>query len=199
MKNQIKIFCLCLLMFFSINSFSQSFGIKGGLNLSNMKIEDEGGSVDFKIRPGFHVGVIAEFGGKFAFAPELLLSTYGAKIDEVDGSGAIKLLYANIPLNLKYTHDLGSAKIFVFAGPYLGVALKGTDEWEGETIDYSFGNDEMEDDFKRTDFGANFGAGLQLDKIFFNFSYGLSLTTIVPQDYTFKNNLIAISIGYKFK
>jgi opacity protein-like surface antigen len=198
MKNQIRLLALIVLTFFSLGAFAQTFGIKGGLNMSNLKWEDESGATSFKNRIGFHVGITAEFGQKFAFAPEILLSTKGAKVETDDGSGQVGLLYVDIPLNLKYTHDLGSAKIFGQAGPYVGIAVKGTDEWEGDEVDYSFGNDEEEDDFKRTDIGINFGGGLQFNQITIGVSYSLSMTTILPYDETLKNNVLYISIGYKF-
>ncbi len=77
MKNLFRTLFMIALTVFSLNSFSQSFGIKGGLNISNYKESGTGTGISstYKSRFGFHVGLTAEFGKSLSFAPELLIST----------------------------------------------------------------------------------------------------------------------------
>ncbi len=116
----------------------------------------------------------------------------------------MNFLYLDIPLNLKYTYDMGAAKIFGQLGPYIGIALKGSYDIDGgNSGDYSIGNDEANDDLKRTDIGMGFGGGLQFNKITVGISYSLSLVNTTPtasgDDYVSKNTVLAVSLGYKFK
>jgi len=201
MKNIIQITAILIFTTLTFSIYAQSFGIKGGLNISNLKFdwEDESSSETFDSRFGFHVGLTAEFGNTLKLAPEILLSTRGCVID-ADPGGAFKMLYLDIPVYLKYTHDMGSAKIFAQAGPYLGVALSGTSEVNGADDEkMTFGNDEVEDFFKRTDYGLSFGAGLEFSKVVISINYNIGLSNMLPYDEsTCKNRVLAASLGFKF-
>jgi len=208
MKNQLRILFMMALTVFGLNAFSQSFGIKAGLNISNFKESGLGTGITntYNSKFGFHVGLTTEFGKSLSFAPEILLSTKGATWDEtVDMSaGSLKFLYLDIPLNLKYTYDMGAAKIFGTFGPYIGILLTGKAEVDGsDPYDFIIGSDPETDDVKRTDIGLGFGGGLQFNKITVGLSYGFSLVNTSPvadgDEYVSKNTLLAVSVGYKFK
>ena len=82
MKNLVKLFLIVItIMMVTDKLFSQEFGIKAGLNLSNMHVVDDGSIVseDFNMKPGFHIGATAEFPLTEMFSLEtgLLLSTKG--------------------------------------------------------------------------------------------------------------------------
>lgn len=63
--------------------FAQNFGVKAGLNLSNMLVKNDYRtySDDFKMNPGFYVGATAEFplSDLLSFETGLLLSTKDSK------------------------------------------------------------------------------------------------------------------------
>ena len=199
MKNLFRTFCIVTFTMFSLSTYSQSIGIKAGLNISNMKFDwvDQTTSETFKSYFGFHVGITGEFGNKLSFAPAVLLSTKGAKVDSEFGEQTT-LLYLDIPLNLKYTHDMGSAKIFGLVGPYIGIGLSGTYEFDGAEEDISFG-DGTDDWYKRTDIGLGFGGGLEFNKVCVGITYSLSLIDAASPDFgaVIKHRVLAISLGYK--
>ena len=202
-------------------SYAQTFGVKAGLNLSNMLVEDDDDtySDDFKVNPGFHVGATAEFPitELFSFETGLLLSTKGFKVSEeetfmgetVKYESKLNLIYLDIPLTAKASFDLGGARIYGVFGPYIGMGLSGKSKFEitamGETEteeeDIKLGSDEDEDDVKRLDFGLTMGAGVEISSIQIGLSYGLGLANISP--YTdggskISNRVLGISVGYKF-
>lgn len=199
MKNLFRAFCIAAFTVFSLSAFSQSIGIKAGLNISNMKFDwvDQTTSETFKSYFGFHVGLTGEFGNTISFAPAILLSTKGAKVDSEYGEST-KLLYLDIPLNLKYTHDMGAAKIFGIAGPYIGIGLSGTHEFDGDEQDISFG-DGTDDWYNRVDIGLGFGGGLEFNKVCVGITYSLSLKDTASPDFgaVIKHRVLAISLGYK--
>ena len=86
MKNVIKLLIFVLVVSMTTGAFAQNFGLKGGLNLSNILAKDDNTtySDDFKMNPGFHIGATAEFpfSDMFSFETGLLLSTKGYKISE---------------------------------------------------------------------------------------------------------------------
>lgn len=201
--------------------FAQNFGIKGGLNLSNMLMKDDNKtySDDYKMNPGFHVGPTAEFQLTEMFSIEtgLLLSTKGFKASEeitlfgetLKTELKTNLLYLDIPIAAKASFDLGGAKIYGAFGPYLGFGLSGKTKLEttlnnttkSEEEDIEWGSDKTKSDLKRLDFGLTMGAGVQINSIQIGVSYGLGLANISP--YTdggtkINNRVLGISAGYIF-
>jgi len=221
MKNLIKLTIVVFLLLFGTGSFAQNFGLKAGLNLSNLLVKDENDvlSDDFKMNPGIHIGPTVEFpiSKIFSFESGLLLSTKGFKVSEKEGymSEAYEyklkwnLFYLDIPLTAKATYDFGGVKIYGTFGPYVGMGISGKSKSEqiinGETEsneeDIKFGPDKEEDQLKGYDFGLTMGAGLALKSIQIGFTYGLGLANILVYDggYSKMNNrVLGISAGYKF-
>ncbi len=198
-------------------SYAQTFGVKAGLNLSNMSITNDDGWTDFddtKMNPGFHLGGIVEFpiSEMFSFDTGLLLSTKGFKINEKEDNYEdnikMNLFYLDIPLTAKASFDMGSTKIYGVLGPYLGIGLNGKIKYEygymGDTetdeVEIKWGSGD-EDDLKRLDFGLTMGAGLEINSIIFELSYDLGLANIVTisdDSFTINNRVLKISVGYKF-
>lgn len=178
------------------------FGPKAGVNLSNLS----GGDADnLDMKVGFHVGVFAEifFTDKFALQPELLYSTQGAKGEILGGDFEAKYDFINIPIMAKY---YVIDNLAVEAGPYVGFLMKAENELSGSTSSFS---GDVKDEMKSVDFGLGFGASYSLDNGFFagaRYSLGLSkigekndaaaLSMGLGED--IKNNVIQISVGYKF-
>lgn len=219
MKNLLKLLIVVIGFTMTTESYAQTFGVKAGLNLSNMLVEDDDDtySDDFKVNPGFHVGATAEFPitELFSFETGLLLSTKGFKVSEeetfmgetVKYESKLNLIYLDIPLTAKASFDLGGARIYGVFGPYIGMGLSGKSKFEitamGETEtdeeDIKWGSDE--DDFKRLDLGLTMGAGVEISSIQIGLSYGLGLANI--STYTdggskISNRVLGISVGYKF-
>ena len=95
---------------------------------------------------------------------------------------------------------------FVEAGPYLGLGIgkakaeSCVDGGNCETEETEYGSDEEQ--IKNPDFGAQFGAGVNINKnISVDVRYVLGLSNLVnnaTDDESWKNNAINIGVGYKF-
>ncbi|MFZ0598174.1 MAG: porin family protein [Flavobacterium sp.] len=186
---------LAVMAFGFTNAQSTRFGVKGGLNLSNIV----GGDVDgTKSLVGFHVGGFAEIkiADKFAIQPELLYSAQGFTAEErlFVNEFDVKLNYLNIPVLAKYYIV---PKFSVEAGPQLGVLLSAKSD----------GND-VKDGFKSVDFGFNVGAGFHFtEDLSINLRYTIGISPIAEnsdvdnqQEYydSAKNSNLALSLAYKF-
>lgn len=195
------------------------FGAKAGVNFSTLTGDIEGASS----LVGFHVGAFAEipFAEKFAFQPELLYSTQGAKSTFDDGETTFdtetKLGYLNIPLMVKY---YVAEKFSLEFGPQVGFLLSAKSSTDfGIDLESAFGDlgsvdglddlvsdlgasADIKDSLNSVDFGLNFGAGYDFtDHFTAGARYNLGLSNIYKTDYTdanVKNSVISVSVGYKF-
>jgi hypothetical protein len=186
------------------------FGVKAGLNLSNLTGD---GSPTMKV--GFHIGGFMEYklSEKFAIQPELLYSTQGAKYEfseSFDGESYseefnYKFSYLNIPIMAKY---YVSEKFSLEAGPQIGFLLNADSDYDysetiaGETYSES-GTTDIKDFINSTDFAINFGAGYDFnEKISLGLRYNLGLTDVEkdlePGASGIKNSVFQLSFGYKF-
>lgn len=101
---------MCL--FIAAVSYAQndiSYGIKGGLNYSNLIYEFEGSNndfLDFNAKVGFYAGgfINISLSDKFALQPELLYSSQGAKLD-IDYSQVL-IFNQNDPTFLENEEDV---------------------------------------------------------------------------------------------
>jgi hypothetical protein len=217
MKNLMKLLIVVVMFGIATESIAQTFGLKAGLNLSNMLDKDDGITIsdNYKMKPGLNAGATIEFPIKemFSFEMGMLLSTKGTKQHEkgvdYELSGIFKLLYIDIPLTAKAYFNVGGAKIYGAIGPYLGIGISGESKYEGtfngnttiitETVDW--GNDADNDNLKRLDFGLTTGAGVEINSFEIGVSYGLGLANIFSNTdggRQLSNRVLGISLGYKF-
>ncbi|MFD0975299.1 porin family protein [Salinimicrobium gaetbulicola] len=190
------------------NAQTVEFGAKAGVNFASVGGDDTEG---YDGRTGFHLGLVAEFPltENFAFQPEVLYSSQGAKAEESDSymgftyssKATLKLDYINVPLMAKYTVTPGFS---IQAGPQLGFLINSEGDYEitmdGET---ESGTEDLKDDTKGFDFAVAAGLGYQLDMgIFFNARYNIGLSNIWDvegeEDYSQQNNVLQLSVGYMF-
>lgn len=221
MKNLKKLLIVVAVFTIAIESNAQIFGLKTGLNLSKI-VETDGPfwAEDINMKPGFHLGVTAEFPilEKFAIEPGLLFSTKGFKTEYFHLGTLFKdsycLNYLEIPINTIYKIDLGNAKVLINVGPYFAYAISGKvklDEPYGSIDNPNglkeykivFGNKYGDLYIKRFDFGLNMGACLEIKSISIGIQYGLGLANLTGPPSNFvdakqNNRVISISAGYKF-
>ncbi|MDT0293847.1 porin family protein [Mesonia ostreae] len=180
------------------------YGVKAGVNFAN----SHGDTDDADSRTGLHIGAFAEFmlSEKFAFQPELLYSMQGNKYEESEtilgetfkAESKLKLDYINIPLIFKYYATEGLA---IEAGPQVGFLVSANEEYEASGADVSeSGDEDVKDFYKSIDYGLNIGLSYTLDMgVMFGARYYYGLADIADTDnYDEKNNMIQISVGYKF-
>lgn len=151
----------------SISSNAQvAFGIKGGLNLSNLKVDDPQAS--YESRTGYHAGFFlrSKF-DKVAFQPELLLYTQSNQIDYAASSinpGTVEnnFTYLTIPVMFKFYVVSG---LNIQAGPQFGFLLDG--EQNISTTLFN-GTKDIKDNYKSNDIAVSVGGG-------WDFPFGLGL------------------------
>ncbi|HKZ36206.1 MAG TPA: porin family protein [Chryseolinea sp.] len=149
-------------------------GIKGGLNVSNLYIDEVD---DENARYGFNVGVYGQLlsSDVFAIQPELLFSTKGTKA-EYGGS----LFDQTVKFNLSYL-DLPVLAVFklgesaeIHVGPYVSYLLNANISHDG---DLGSGVDDLDrDNFKSFDYGLSGGFGLNFGnfQVGARYNYGLA-------------------------
>jgi len=177
-----------------------SFAPKVGLNLANL-----GGDVtDNQIRFRPQVGGILnlDLNEMFSFQPGLMYSGKGTTFDFGDGDkDAITLEYLEVPLNGVLNVDMGTGKLQIFAGPYLGYCVnakyKYLSDEDNETESIEIGTSD-DDEIKPIDLGFNIGLGFRFENIQIQGGYSGSFTSIFNYDDDEKalNNVISLSFAY---
>jgi opacity protein-like surface antigen len=192
---------IAVMAFGFANAQDVKFGLKGGINLSSFSGDIE----DASSKVGFQVGGFAEFKltDKFSIQPELLYSTQGAKFEESEvnyfSKETIKTNYLNVPVMAKY---YVANKFSVEAGPQIGFLLSAKYKWE--EVDYgekTSGTDDAKDDIKSVSFGLNVGAGYDFTEnvsVGVRYNFGLSNISDFDSDAKIHNNVVSLSVGYKF-
>jgi len=209
-----KIFIVSLVAVLTVN-YAQAqviFGARAGFNMTNLYQKDANGDkVGLDWRPGFQIGVIADYPFLFedlSIQPGILFATQGAKSEKTLLGYKTKinfnLNYIQVPINLQYKQDLDNMILLLQAGPYLGFGIGGKKEIEiseggtkvssSEKIKFGSGDDA---DFKAFDFGLGFGAGLQFGNLQAVLSYNLGLVKLDP-DVDLKNIGLALTVTYFF-
>ena len=222
MKYLVKLFIVVIALTMATGKLSaQRFGLKGGLNFSNMLVKDDNTTLsdNYDMKLGYHIGATVEFSlsKMFSFEAGLLLATKGYKADydilinNISGNvkSEMNFLYLDIPLTAKAAYDLGGAKIYGVLGPYLGIGLsghaktelsdKGVTETHEEDIEWGDSRNEV----KRLDYGLTIGAGVEINSFDIGISYGLGFANAANDNdndngITAKHRVLCLSVGYKF-
>ena len=180
---------LLLLLATSTLFASAQFGVKAGLNLSNVGGDD---AEDNKMLLGFYLGVYynAMISGNISIQPELVYSMEGAKYD--DGSDEFKLLLNYMKLTALLRYNMASG-FFFGTGPQLGFLMSANVKADGEKVD-------VKDQFKGTNFAWAFALGyMSASGIGFYARYDLGLANIVDDDEAdLKTRNISIGLRYNF-
>ncbi len=191
------------IVIFSLDASGQvSFGVKGGLNLSNIKLSESGISITPNNLAGFHVGVIADIpvAANLYVQPGLFLTQKGFKysvsenINVLDDDYNISIdltakpLYVELPVLLSYRLPVSNGlSVALEAGPYVAYGIGGNEEVKasasGESITESV---KFFDDSgtNRFDAGAQFGLGLYVGRFMFGAAYQMGLVNISPSEET---------------
>jgi len=190
-----------------------SFGFKAGVNFQNLTGKDvNGDKLDNKLKTGLALGVNAQIpvATDFYIQPGVEFNQKGAKSN--DGNYTTSLSYIDIPVSLVYKPMLGTGRLILGFGPYVGFGVGGKVKGGGSTADVKFDNDITISDFntgnayfKRMDAGANFLAGYEMSsKLSLQLNAQLGLVKInpkieeVPNDQSsVKNTGFGLSLGYR--
>ena len=204
--------------------------IKAGINLANVSTTDDGRVEDANQLTSFHVGIAGDvpLGSIFYLQPGVLFTGKGAKTQTGDAStnnyskATTNPFYVEIPANLVLKAPIGSgAKLFVGAGPYLGIGVSGKTKIENvrpiigsSTFEKSI---EFSDDdpttldyeegagfgvMRRFDYGFNGMAGIEGKSVVLGVNYGLGMAKLQSGANNSENNnnkhrVLSISLGFK--
>jgi hypothetical protein len=192
----------CLLALGGLSAVAQSskftFGIKGGVNYSNLKTSDNLTNENSIL--GYQAGVFARIGGLIYLQPELYLATKGNEYTGIETNGGI----TNIKGDIKFTTldvplllgtKIGSNKLNLrfMGGPVISFILE-KDNNLGSVYNQvsDFGN------YKNQTLGLQAGAGIDLGNISFDARYEAGLSNISQSEkYNQQQRLFHLSLGFK--
>lgn len=130
------------------------FGVKGGLNLTNMKFDNS--IVDKSNQTGFFIGPTINFTLPVVGLGIDASALYDQRSAKIEGSDdKLKQQSIQIPVNLRYGFGLGNtASLYIFAGPQFGFNI-------GDKTTNLL-NNALEWRLKDSNLSANLGVGLML-------------------------------------
>ncbi len=151
-------------------------GIKGGVNLSNLIIDEPH---DRHTRFGFHVGVYGQLFANegFAIQPEINYSTKGNEVTSnfgiIDQETKFNLHYIDVPILAVF--KLGDA-VEIHAGPYWAYLVGANIDADGDLGDTFQELDR--DNFEKWDYGLVGGIGFNFNNVQLGARYNYGLNDI---------------------
>lgn len=206
---KITLMAFALLFITSISNAQIRFGVKAGVNFSNLSTE----SILIKHVEGatnYQFGVLFQakaFG--FAIQPEILYSVKGGSFDNlgyesifIGTDNEFKTQNIEVPVNLQFGIDAGFARVFLQGGPYVSF----------QTGVIFFDRADSYEEFKKYvdnfDYGLGVGAGVELMGIQLALKYDWGLSKLGEEVLFFGNNInnfndlryrnLSISLAYIF-
>ncbi len=202
-----KLFGLVILTVMgTLNTLAQSdIYLKGGLNLANVSITENGGIDDANTMASFQVGFVGDIklADVISLQPGLLVTGKGSKTQSGDVGDAnyyratTNPIYLELPVNLVFRVPLQgmSSNFFIGAGPYVAMGFAGKRKATGSVLGVDFDSEEniefSDDDpttsgeegagfgiMKRWDYGLNGLVGFQGERAFFAVNYGHGLAKL---------------------
>jgi len=157
-----------MLMIFTVNARAQvQFGVKGGLNLTNVSLSSD--VFDTENRVGFFVGPTLKFALPIGGLGIDVAGLYDQKNLKIAGE-SITQKSVLVPVNLRLNLGLGStAAIYLAAGPQLGFNV-GDDEFnwkDTDTYDRTFR-------LKNSAFSVNLGGGIMINHLEIGLTYNIA-------------------------
>jgi len=213
---------LAILLFSGGGAFAQvRFGIKGGLNLADMKYEAKdqtNGAPDANSLSTFNAGVIVDIPliSGLAIQPGLMVEGKGSKVEYSGALGSFTQktnpIYLEVPVNVLFKPSIGAhTKLYFGLGPYVAMGIAGKSSSDAEASIGSYYSDHTlkfgdgsNDDFKQTDVGGNVLAGFEFDNgLLVGAQYGISFTNNAPNGNDnapkiLRNKVLSFSVGYLF-
>lgn len=198
---------------YQANAQESSFIVKGGVNINSVTTDTK--LFEPKSDIGFHIGASYEMpiASIVSIEPGVYFDTRGFKYEaEILGTKATfknQFMGVNIPVLAKVKVEVGNAAVFFNAGPYAYIPFSGKNTVKSDgNIDLNefvageikFGNEIG--NYKRFNFGLNFGAGVEVSNFVLGFGYDLGLNDAIKHEVkdkvAAKYNALKISVGYKF-
>jgi hypothetical protein len=145
-----RIWLLTLVSVITVSASAQvQFGIKGGVNVTDIKDDLAPGATDSRV--AFHVGALAHIhlSKMFAIQPEASFSSEGAEYRLAGFDGITKTNYINVPVLLQFQ----TSGFRLQTGPQLGILVSSEFEADNSTAQNEI------DITNNVNFSWSFGAG----------------------------------------
>lgn len=174
-----------------------SIGPKIGASFSKFTTDQD--QIKEEVKNTFYFGAFARFGKKIYVQPELLImSRKGTLKDDANAgsTGSIKINTIDIPMLLGYKIlDLKAVNARVMAGPVASLVIDKTitfDETWNDDISFTG------DDVRKTNWGLQFGAGVDVLFLTLDLRYEIGLNNISElSGFDLKNNMFTVGLGWK--
>jgi hypothetical protein len=193
------------LFFISAHAQKKSSAIlRGGVNLANVSVKDNGGIDDAKMLTSFQVGIIGDLNitSFLALQPGILFTGKGTKSQSGNEGDANYFratsnpYYVEMPVNLVFKTPTGNSNFFIGAGPYIAMGVAGKNKVEGKVGGVAFSSEKRiefsNDDpttlnaeegsgfgiMKRFDYGLNGTVGIEASRLVISANYGLGLAKL---------------------
>ncbi len=191
------------LMVASIASAQTSFGIRGGVNMSNVYGDEYS---DKNMKAGGHVGLAMdyEFMPNMSFQTGLYFTTKGAKYTgsfmSVTGEVNQNMYYLQVPMHFAYKIPIATSTRFVLhAGPYIAYAVGGQTKVSLNDKELIKKDTFTDNGLNRFDAGLGLGADFEYNRFVFGLGWDFGLVNIAPENAgTLKNQNGYLSVGYMF-
>ena len=172
---------------------SSTFGIKGGINFSKINNDNLAESTV----TGYQAGLFARFGSSFYVQPEVYVASSGGKVNGNVGTAAyngdIKFTTLNVPLLLGKSFGSENLNFRLMVGPVYSYIMD-----QDKNFSANFGGAYADfGNYKNSTLGYQAGAGVDIGPITADVRYEGGLTEI-NKSYGQKQNLWAVSVGFKF-
>ena len=192
------------LMVATAASAQVSFGIQGGVNLSNLNVEGVSTSSKF----GFNAGILTDFSftHDMGIRSGLHFTTKGTKWEMGPLQLTVNLMYLQIPVHFAYKIDVSPGTRIVFhAGPYVAYGIGGSNRFNMDIPDeIGFDPDAPVfgsgvDQYKPFDFGLGLGVGAEFGRILVGIGWDMGLLNISNDDTgTVRNQNAFLTLGFRF-
>lgn len=188
MKAVASVLFSCVFLFASASGFTQSLGIKGGLNSARLT------GFDGNTRLSGHAGFYLNEGidRRWRFQPELLFSGEGQRYFSEGEERTIALDYIQVPLMFQY---YAVPRLYFEAGPQFGLLASARDK--GPRGD----NYNILQDFTKGQVGVNLGLGVMATSdLGFYGRYSFGLTDVSRFDeFVDQSRVAQIGISYRLR
>jgi Outer membrane protein beta-barrel domain len=208
MKKKLFILLAILLIGKLNNSQAQfTIGIKGGINLAQLKTDFKSQSVSelwkqsLDTKLGYAGGIYARIGTKLFLQPELIFSAKGGSLNILPSNGSVEktiaIDYTNLDIPLLIGYKFGPIRIN--GGPMASFKLSSTATNE-ELKAYS---SNVGESFKNAAYGYQVGGGVDIGSLSVDLRYEGSLSEVTVVDLTNKvnfsqkGNLWQLTLGLK--
>ena len=171
MKRIVTLVVLAVAMAASVQAQGIKFGVKGGLDIQNMKFDESVFNTDNKL--GWFVGPTLQISLPIGGLGVDIAGLYDQKTTDINGE-SIKQKYILVPVNARLKLGLGSAAgIYVAAGPQFAFNVG-----DKEFTFNNTGKENVQSTFqlKKSAFSITLGAGAYLSEHFeIGFAYNIAL------------------------